>query len=153
MIFRSDKMELSIAIEDYEFPSSSDYWDANWLLVKLKIKSFDGFMDFKAIDPCLTSFELVQLKEWLSNINEGNTIASSILDFTEPTLSFAFDSGTIHIDLRYEFNPIVSYDNGVAKNLKEAFRVSFCIGKLNLVKLINQIGKAIQQFPEKNRIK
>ena len=71
----------------YEFPDvTEDRWDANWLVVSGKITTAENGWRF--VHPCVTTFELADLAEWLETLgSDGDQYA-----FTEPNLLFTYST-------------------------------------------------------------
>ncbi|WP_444544662.1 WapI family immunity protein [Silvimonas amylolytica] len=92
-------------VDGYQFPSSKDHWDSNWLYVKGNVHHPRGSWTFR--DPSLTTFELEQLAAWFRQLRP---LSSSIRPcfFTEPCLTFSFadePEPTINLALSHECSP------------------------------------------------
>jgi hypothetical protein len=69
----------------YEQPDvTEDLWDSNWLVVNGTVTAGDRTWRF--VSPCVTTFELEELSEWL----EGVASEPTELTFAEPTLAFSY---------------------------------------------------------------
>jgi hypothetical protein len=77
---------LRIGVAGYQFPGiANDEWDSNWLIV-----TGDAVLDGRSWsfrDPCLTTFEMRRLAEWLDQVVAGRADQASC-GFTEPNLDF-----------------------------------------------------------------
>ncbi|MEL6531188.1 MAG: hypothetical protein AAFQ27_14615 [Pseudomonadota bacterium] len=81
------KGSLSIGVERYEFPKiANDYWDSNWLIITGHAVLNGKSWSFR--DPCLTTFEVQRLADWLDEVSSGNS-EKKFCSFTEPNLDFA----------------------------------------------------------------
>lgn len=84
--FRGPTGSLRISVERYQFPEiTDDEWDSNWLIV-----CGDAELDGKSWtfrDPCLTTFELEHLANWLDQVFKDEA-KNEYCDFTEPNLGF-----------------------------------------------------------------
>jgi hypothetical protein len=79
---------FELLILRYEFPDiTEDRWDSNWLVVSGKVTIGDKTWHF--IEPCVTTFELADLADWLETLGDG---AEDLADcsFTEPNLAFLY---------------------------------------------------------------
>lgn len=112
-----DGTQLSLTIVGYQFPrihgDGSRDWDANWLVVSGVLTLSDG-RQHSFTDPCLTTWEAIELQDWLSLWPRGvvpdGTPAGPTLDFTEPCLAFADlpldgDSVEVQVYLSLEAEP------------------------------------------------
>jgi len=105
---------FGLAVVGYQFPGHpvpehpyEDDWDANWLMVAGRVECEVGCWQFR--EPCLTTFEVVDLLAWFS---DG---LSMPLQFTEPLLKFARDTSTprqVFLTLRGEALPSNRFDDG-----------------------------------------
>lgn len=93
----------------YQFPGSgtseSRDWDANWLILEGSVTSADR-PAWRFTDPCLTTWEAVELSRWLRAVAVGaiaptpevETLAfdgsgqEGVLELTEPTIAFSLAS-------------------------------------------------------------
>ena len=77
---------MSITVERYEFPEiTNDEWDSNWLII-----TGHAVLDGKSWSfrhPCLTTFELERLANWLDHVFLGKA-ENAYCGFTEPNLDF-----------------------------------------------------------------
>lgn len=112
-----ENTKLELQITGYQFaiqktedePADAASWDSNWLAVEGSVRASDG-TQWTFQDPCLTTWEIGRLSDWLQQIAEGATTAAALVEetsatestntdvdgqvaewltFTEPNLSFA----------------------------------------------------------------
>ena len=77
---------FTLTIVGYEFPAlATTPYDSNWLDIRVDVISDQG--TWSASDPCLLTYEVQQLADWLDAIGEHRN-ASSVCSFTEPCLAF-----------------------------------------------------------------
>jgi hypothetical protein len=80
--------EMDIA--GYQYPadvcSPLPEYDLNWLQVHIHARDADDH-EWEATDPCLLTWELVELARWLESYPKDSTTPST-MQFTEPCLSF-----------------------------------------------------------------
>lgn len=84
--FEGPTGSLSITVERYEFPEiTNDEWDSNWLIVNGHAVLDGKSWSFR--HPCLTTFELERLANWLDHVFLGKA-ENAYCGFTEPNLDF-----------------------------------------------------------------
>lgn len=106
MRLHDENTELEIRIAGYQFalhetadePLDASSWDSNWLVVEGAVRASYG-TQWTFEDPCLTTWEVEELSDWLQQIAAEATTAAANADaggpvtewltFTEPNLSFA----------------------------------------------------------------
>ena len=80
--------EFQLVIVRYQFPDvHEDRWDSNWLIVNGTVAAAGEKWIFT--DPCVTTFELADLADWLDGL-AANGAEASEFEFTEPNLKFAY---------------------------------------------------------------
>ena len=81
------KNSLGIQINGYQYPASDDKeYDGNWLNIQLDVDSQIG--KWKTVDPCLLTWEVEALIEWLRGAAKGALSNDTFMTFMEPNLSF-----------------------------------------------------------------
>lgn len=84
--FEGSTGSLSIGVERYQFPEiTDDDWDSNWLIINGNAVLDGKSWSFR--DPCLTTFEVERLADWLEQVSSGGD-AKAFCGFTEPNLDF-----------------------------------------------------------------
>ena len=81
-----DGTHVEIAPVGYEFPVAEDGYDLNWLTVRAKVTTNGARWGGSA--PCLLTWELAGLCEWLAAQASSVEPAEAALDFLEPELEF-----------------------------------------------------------------
>jgi hypothetical protein len=142
--FAGDGVRLSLSVQGYQFPDAIDYWDGNWLIVNGVVTHPTGTWRFN--EPCLTSFELRQLAEWLDGIEQGNP-DKDLGYFTEPCLEFNYAStpqSVIEVLLAYECAPpwLTRHDDRMA-----GIRLHFPTSSNNPQVLAAGVRNLLQRFP------
>jgi hypothetical protein len=80
--------EFQLVIVRYQFPDvHEDRWDSNWLVVNGTVAA--GGETWIFTEPCVTTFELADLADWLDGL-AANGGQPSAFEFTEPNLKFAY---------------------------------------------------------------
>src|SRR5436190_20460131 len=70
---------FEFSIVGYQFPDADEMWDANWLLIRVDVRTEDAA--WCKTDPCLLTADVAALADWLED-PEGE------LAFMEPNLAF-----------------------------------------------------------------
>ncbi len=93
-----DGARVALRPTGYQFSQGSASrgdWDANWLLVRGQVRTPTG-RSWSFHDPCLTTWECVELLDWLTAASRGDILPSEapaegegLLAFTEPNLAFS----------------------------------------------------------------
>jgi hypothetical protein len=85
-VFAGPSGSLRLTVERYQFPEIlNDEWDSNWLIIAGAAVLDEKSWSFR--DPCLTTFEMQWLADWLDQIAAGEAKPTSC-GFTEPNLDF-----------------------------------------------------------------
>jgi hypothetical protein len=136
---------LEFDIVGYQFPNADlDGWDSEWLIVAGAVSCDRGKWKFR--DPCLTTFELQALAEWLrSRTDKGS---STEIGFTEPNLSFArTGAGTteeLTISFAQESAPPWATEQEKYGN---GFSLGFPIALNDCAAWADSIDKILERFP------
>ena len=88
MILRGrDLSEFELRVVGYQFPDIvGDEWDANWLVVEIRVAPVDE-RPWRSIDPSLLTWEVERLSNWLEALASGRAVEEGE-DFVEPNLRF-----------------------------------------------------------------
>jgi hypothetical protein len=144
MLLRIDDFtELNLKIEGYQFPNlGTEPWDADWLNVNIHV--IHPKRDWKATEPCLMTFELKWLIEWLEKISDEKEVEVH-LNFTEPELEFEIIKENGEKKLRV----VLSY--GLAppwiNNIEEEFYIDFIVTQKDLKRIAKDLRKELEAFP------
>jgi hypothetical protein len=146
MGLKSKKGErVRLTIIGYEFPEVKED-SANWLLVKVEAKVAKG--EWEAIDPCLLTYEVELLAQWLDSVRLGDSGKKAIY-FTEPNLEFSLceypkKGKCLQIRLGYECSP-----PWLSKLSLRGLRINFPISELDLEKEILSLRQQLSHFPQR----
>jgi len=101
--FRNSDSWVRLKILGYQFPNSTEYWDANWLNVS-GLCCIEG-REWSFVNPCLETFELRDLTTWLDKLSKGEPVNPSC-SFMEPNLQFdVLDNSTLQVCFDLECAP------------------------------------------------
>lgn len=76
---------MTVKLVGYQFPEISTGWDGNWVLADVRVNDPRGNWAF--VDPCLTTWEVERLAQWIDDIAAGRD-SEHEWTFTEPVLAF-----------------------------------------------------------------
>lgn len=119
LLLKSDTSAIELTVVNYQFPSTAEYDDAEWLVAELAVAHGDD--TFSRRDPALETNDLERIEAFLRKGAEHADIfldwqsppLSSRLEFTEPNLAFELRSGPamiLRVHLSYEFLPPFASD-------------------------------------------
>jgi len=133
--FKNQKYEVELEIEGYEFDSHvKDYYDLNWLVVKVIFKDRLSGKIIEKKDACILTYELLDIKKWISS-NKKKLI------FMEPCIELHKHEDTITIELCYELSPeneeCIDFTCRINSNKKRLI-------------LNEEIEKYIEKYPVRN---
>lgn len=136
---------ISIRVLDYQYPERSgkgkDYdYDANWLVIEVAYTDESGTHIY--YDPCLLTYELVELSDGLEKVISGKEPVF-ISDFMEPYLKVVFE----RIDGRITAAVTVTYDT--SGHSWKTHKLAANLTAHQVTNLTDDIHKMINLFPEK----
>lgn len=97
-------------------------------------------IDFEASDPCLLTMEIVDLYNWLSEINVNDKIDINI-KFMEPNISLLFKENVLSFILRYAFDSLGRFG--------EIYKMDFEINKDLIFILSKEVEEWTHKFPKR----
>lgn len=130
----SNGNSFTLTIVNYEFPNNRDnYWDSNWLQILIEGRHSQGF--WKALDPCLLTFEVERLAKWLEDVYYGKKNLAEC-SFMEPCLEFLIElkrdkSKILHIYFELEILPTWAESQGAGLR---SFGIEFPISEIDLLR-------------------
>lgn len=139
---RDVRFELWIA--GYQFPGdATSYYDSNWLIVEGAVRHPRG--DWRFRDPCLLTFEVARLVDWLETVAAGTEL-QPWCRFIEPNLSFKVagtDAGRV---LRVSF-AIEARPGWAASD--EDVAVEFPLATMDLGPAVASLRAQLREFPQR----
>jgi hypothetical protein len=81
LISQDESITFVLEASDREFPGIKDYWDGNWILVRLMLEIPGLKIDFS--DPCIRTDELEAFLEDLKGLSLGHSLTAET-SFSEP---------------------------------------------------------------------
>lgn len=136
--------EFQLVIVRYQFPDvHEDRWDSNWLIVNGTVAAAGEKWVFT--EPCVTTFELADLADWLDELAVNGGQASAF-EFTEPNLKFAYvpwPQRAVHLTLAHESAPSSMPDNA----RRAGVTVEFLLSAEQTETFAAQIRQALHEYP------
>ena len=137
--------EFRLVILRYQHPDlHEDQWDSNWLVVTGEVTTASG-QRWRFSEPCVTTFELESLAEWLEGLVAKGT-APSDFAFTEPNLKFAYTpwpGRALQLTLRHESAPPSATD----VERQSGVTLEFRLREGEPAALAAEIRDALSDFP------
>lgn len=146
VLTNAEGSRFEMYIQGYEFPGvKDDQYDSNWLIVKIHVDHPEGSWD--AQFPCLLTWELKGLAEWLQALAAGTSVPPE-LTFIEPNLEFHLLSDTstpsVRVYFETEFRPAwARWDEGIMQKVW----LDFPLAKLNLNATVQSLHQQLLAFP------
>jgi hypothetical protein len=128
----------------YQFPgdATSEY-DSNWLVVEGVVRHPRG--DWRFRDPCLLTYEVARLADWLEAVGAG-TEPESWCGFIEPNLSFEVAGKDLERVLRVSF-AIEARPRWATAD--EEVAVEFPLATLDLGPAVATLRAQLREFPQR----
>jgi hypothetical protein len=135
----------------YQYPDiQDDYWESNWLVIQIQLQLLEQSWSIK--DPCLTTFELQILLDWLHRFSI-NAPGNNSLGFTESYVQFEFiidyNRGQ-SLRINYRLPP-----NGRNNSWKDNISIDFPLRRVPFNALVEDLQAQLTKFPQRvfrNRI-
>ncbi len=85
-LYDANGVAFKLSIVGYEFPQLADApYDSNWLIIHVDVTTPER--SWRATDPCLLTYEVAQLADWLEQV-ATSAPAQRSCRFIEPCLQF-----------------------------------------------------------------
>ncbi|SHO49213.1 WapI family immunity protein [Desulfopila aestuarii] len=110
----SKQLKFSFGIERYEYPDITSGFDANWLMINIKVNFQDK--EFCATDPALLTCEAQDIFNWFQSISNDRIPRRTHLGFLEQLF---------HFELLGRSPDCIQY----AIHLDDSFKPDFAIGE------------------------
>ncbi|MCL5992334.1 MAG: hypothetical protein M1419_09580 [Bacteroidetes bacterium] len=130
---------LQLIIEDYAFPDKTDFWDGNFLNVKISIKAGGFIGNFNAE---LINIDFLKFREGLENLYKNLTSTSNIRFKEDKIIIKIKGDGKGH----FTSDCIANDDPGIYGN---ELKFSIYFDQTEIINLIRTIDKIINKFPIK----
>jgi hypothetical protein len=136
---------FELAVLGYEHPDiTEDRWDSNWLVVSGKVTA--GDQSWRFVEPCVTTFELAELAEWLEDLGWRDAPDCA---FTEPNLLFQYSprpEPVVRIRFAHESAPpwMTQDPERIA-----GLTLDFPMSKQQAADLAAEVRNALVEYPER----
>lgn len=142
MIFTENNKKLSMVICGYEFPQhktlKNEYdCDANWLNCEFRYSENDYVNS--CVDPCLSTYELAELINGLSDITVGSK-TSYHSDFLEPYLEIDIESVEDKIKFKIQFEYDSTGDG-------QSWEIVSLVGMEQAIKILEELKEFQCAYP------
>lgn len=111
-ILTNDRFRMEVSVAGYEFPDEgADIYDANWLLIRVRLKLVYGAWTWQVEDAGALTWELADAVQWLRALAVGERVEQEWCGFSEPDIRFETIRNTegelvgLTIQLMDEFQP------------------------------------------------
>lgn len=152
-ILINDRFCLEIEVAGYEFPDMlDDHEDANWLVIRVVLRSVHGAWRWQVEDAGALTWELEGCIRWLRAISEGQPVAESSYGFSEPDILFETITNAdgavvgLAVQLMDEFQPptkvLVPRENNIVT-------LRFYTPPDVLRDFANGLAEGLKQFPQR----
>jgi hypothetical protein len=147
----SNGSSFALTIVGYQFPHlAQEEYDSNWLNIHIDVATPEH--SWSATDPCLLTYEVARLAEWLEAIDQGKPVEYEI-GFTEPCLWFRLaktklrgivKSLRVHFEL--ELRPEWARSEQMRK--RDLF-VEFPISEIDLQQAASALRTQLSDYPQR----
>ena len=136
--------EFQLLIVRYQYPDvHEDRWDSNWLIVNGSVSAGDEKWRFT--DPCVTTFELADLADWLDELATDGSQPSAF-EFTEPNLKFTYTPWPQRaVQLTFAHDSAPSTRSEVER--RNGVTVEFPLSGSQAAALATEIRQALTDYP------
>ena len=136
---------FELVVLGYEHPDiTEDRWDSNWLVVSGKVTA--GDQTWRFVEPCVTTFELRGLAEWLERLGWHDAPDCT---FTEPNLAFSYSprpDPLIRVRFAHESAPPWLREE---RERAAGMTLEFPTSKQQAVDLAEEMRNALIDYPER----
>ena len=87
---------FALNVVSYQFPQADDYWDANWLVIRVDVRNHEG--KWSRTGAVLLTGEAAKLADWLEAPNGE-------VEFLEPDLVFEAIEGRVRVWFQLGLRP------------------------------------------------
>lgn len=144
MLLRGEDYELELKVAGYQFPRHHEPYDADWLNISVRVRHPRG--SWSATDPCMLTWELAELAEWLRRVAGGEPAEAKQV-FMEPELRFAVLDGEprrLRVYFEYNFRP--AWSPYLGPDEEEELWVEFEVGPEELRRAADSLSAEARRF-------
>jgi hypothetical protein len=145
----ADSSSFTLTIIGYQYPQlATVLYDSNWLLIRIDATNPQD--TWSATDPCLLTYEVSQLADWLEAIATG-TAAKAACGFIEPCLLFRLDGDApgqqeLRIYLELELRPPWARSKLAGQ---EDLWLTFPLSAIDLPTAASMLRRQLERYPQR----
>lgn len=139
-LFANGSKRIELKIIGYEFPGETEYYDANWLNLKIKVESEK--VKYEEIDPCVSTWDIEDMIRGMSALLK-NKKAVYHTNFMEPYLSMEFEGHDKIIEVKFRHQ--IDGDS----DFLETYEACFSIPTREFGEVIRQLKEEYEKFPKR----
>jgi hypothetical protein len=145
-------ISFALTISGYQFPAlEAAPFDSNWLDIRVDVTTDQG--TWSATDPCLLTYEVKQLADWLDAIAVDRLVDSNCA-FTEPCLLFQLvgdETGerTLRIYFELELRPSWAPSKYASQ---EDLWVEFPLTAIDISSATKSLRTQLQRYPQRAEV-
>lgn len=141
-----------LTILGYQYPDAAgEPYDANWLSIEVEAAGPEGA--WTGTDPCLLTYEVRRLADWLAAVAEGQEAPPGI-SFLEPVLLFRLvelDQGLV---LRVHFGNLINpswrqLDRPSMPGANPDLWLDFPLAETDLASAARELRQEIKRYPDR----
>lgn len=140
-LFANGPKLIELKIIGYEFPDGTEYYDVNWLNLKIKVESEK--VKYEQISPCILTFEIEDMILGMSTLLKKRKSVYHT-NFMEPYLSMEFKRRDKIIDVKFRHE--IDSDPGFL----EMYETCFSIPKREFGEVLRQLKEEYEKYPKRN---
>jgi hypothetical protein len=150
-LFNAAGSALTLTIVGYQFPRETpERYDANWLMVRVSAARAGRAWTFT--DPCLLTWEVASLAQWLTEVQSGRSPQPADCSFTEPLLRFQLAAApngqpTLRVLFELEGRPPWAYSDSFGG---EDVVLDFPLAGIDLHAASASLRAQLQRYPVRN---
>jgi hypothetical protein len=128
---------LSIWVDGYQFPDSTEYWDANWIVVRVRAEGQRAVVQL--CDPCI---HLPELAAWLQACTcmDAGESDEAVLPTMEPYLQ-------VTIDRTGDFGGLVANVKVTPDNISQFHEFRYPIDPSYIRLLMDSLHRVLARYP------
>lgn len=154
MLMKSENSSFKLTILGYEHPDAAgEPYDANWLAIQVDAAGPGGA--WTGSDPCLLTYEVVRLADWLDAVGAGKEPARAI-SFLEPVLLFRLIEGPQGRALRIHFGNLINpswkmlqQEATVPEGSSQDLYLDFPLEETDLRQAAKELKEAMRRYPDR----
>lgn len=127
---------LSIWALSRQFPDLHDYWDGNWINVRIRVEALGSFVE--TVGPWLRTDEIAAFAEQLAKLHR-DLAGTAELECTEPMLGVKVTCGSLgQVTMIVDVTP---------DHLTQSHQIEFAIDQSYLGSILSNCHHLLERFP------